>query len=166
MDIKKREFLAGSALIGTGLAAATQAQAQTQSAPTHTMLDSPITSLPAVMLALDAIERHLGSTRFVIAGLCRGADLAWKVALHDQRVIGMLQIDGLARAGPWFHLAQVRHHLRWPPTQWLKTASRLVSRYLRREPRPMEDLDIDREWPAVGASLIGPAGPKGDTGSV
>ena len=115
-----------------------------------TMLDSPITSLPAVTLALDAIERHLGSTRFVIAGLCRGADLAWKVAMHDQRVVGVLQIDGLARAGPWFHVAQVRHHLRWPPTHWLTTASRLVSRYLRREPRPMEDLDIDHEWPPVG----------------
>jgi hypothetical protein len=114
-----------------------------------TMLESPMTSLPAVTMALDAIERHAGTNRFVIAGLCRGADLAWKVALHDPRVTGVLQIDGLARTGFWFHLAQMRHRLGWPPLQWLAAASRFVSRHLRRQPLSIGDLD--REWPPVGA---------------
>jgi len=114
-----------------------------------TMLDSPMTSLPAVTMALDAIERHVGATRFVIAGLCRGADLAWKVALHDPRVTGVLQIDGLARTGLWFQLAQIRHRLGWPSGQWLTVASRFVSRQLRRQALSIGDLD--REWPPVGA---------------
>jgi 4-hydroxy-2-oxoheptanedioate aldolase len=43
MDITKREFLAGGALIGAGLAAGTAAQAQapTTAGPARTMLDSP-----------------------------------------------------------------------------------------------------------------------------
>jgi hypothetical protein len=114
-----------------------------------TMLDSPLTSLPAVTMALDAIERHAGATRFVIAGLCRGADLAWKVALHDPRVTGVLQIDGLARTGWWFHLAQLRHRLGLPPWQWLAAASRFVSRQWRRQALSIGDLD--REWPPIGA---------------
>jgi len=44
--------------------------------------------------ALDALAAN-GPSTFVLAGLCSGADLAFRAALDDERVVGLVLIDGL-----------------------------------------------------------------------
>ena len=44
--------------------------------------------------ALDALAAE-GLSTFVLAGLCSGADLAFRAALDDHRVVGLVLIDGL-----------------------------------------------------------------------
>lgn len=43
--------------------------------------------------AMDELERLRGITRFVLFGLCSGADVAYYAALADPRVIGVVQLD-------------------------------------------------------------------------
>ena len=49
-----------------------------------------------VSIVMDALEKEFGSCSFALYGLCSGADIAVKTALADKRVIGVIQIDGLA----------------------------------------------------------------------
>lgn len=57
--------------------------------------------------ALDEVARQSGITKFVVGGLCSGADLAWRVACADARVRGMVLLDPFARRGGfWFRLGQ------------------------------------------------------------
>lgn len=97
---------------------------------------------------LDELERASGSRRFVLGGICAAADLAWKVALADDRVAGLLLLDPLARReAPGFRLGQIQLVLRRGPRGWFD----ILARRLRREsgaPR-MTDAEL-RDWPAPG----------------
>lgn len=108
------------------------------------MPDTPMTRLQVVVMALDAIEQHTGVRVFVIGGLCLGADLAWTATLHDRRIIGIFQIDGLARIDYWFHLAWAREHFRWSSTRFLAAATRHTFKRFR--PAEM----FERNWPEPG----------------
>lgn len=43
---------------------------------------------------LDTLERSEGISRFVLAGLCSGAHDAIEIAVHDERVVGVVSLDG------------------------------------------------------------------------
>lgn len=43
---------------------------------------------------LDALEKKLKVNRFILAGLCSGADTAYRFSLADQRVTGLIMING------------------------------------------------------------------------
>ncbi len=43
--------------------------------------------------AMDLVQERKGVDRFVLAGLCSGADMAYWVALEDERVVGLVQLD-------------------------------------------------------------------------
>lgn len=43
---------------------------------------------------MDYLESLLGTKRFVMLGLCSGADVAYAVALADPRVVGLVSLDG------------------------------------------------------------------------
>lgn len=74
--------------------------------------------------AMDYLERALGTDRFVLGGLCSGADGAFWAGLQDERVVGIWQIDAFCyptfgyyrrRYGPklldpraWAHSVRVR----------------------------------------------------------
>ena len=45
--------------------------------------------------ALDFLSTTQGTSSFILIGLCSGADLAFRVALADKRVVGAVLIDGL-----------------------------------------------------------------------
>jgi hypothetical protein len=53
----------------------------------------PRDRLADVEAAMDAIERRLGATRFVLVGLCSGADIAFKSALASERVAGTVMMN-------------------------------------------------------------------------
>lgn len=46
--------------------------------------------------AMDYLTRTKGTTRFVLMGLCSGADMAHETAVVDERVAGMMSIDAWA----------------------------------------------------------------------
>lgn len=46
--------------------------------------------------AMDLLQQKLGLSEFVLLGLCSGADMAFKVAGDDPRVVGLVQLDPYA----------------------------------------------------------------------
>lgn len=46
--------------------------------------------------AMDLLQQKFGIERFVLFGLCSGADMAFKVAGLDERVVGIVQLDPYA----------------------------------------------------------------------
>lgn len=56
-----------------------------------------------VQEAMDYLTATRGAREFVLMGLCSGADMAFKVAGADARVVGMMQLDAYAyrTAGYW-----------------------------------------------------------------
>ncbi len=56
-------------------------------------------------LAMDFLAEKYSCERFVLYGLCSGARDAFSVALEDERVLGIVQIDGFAYRTSRYHLA-------------------------------------------------------------
>lgn len=54
---------------------------------------------------MDYLESTQGAKQFVLMGLCSGADMAFKVAGADPRVVGVVQLDAFAYRTPgyWLH---------------------------------------------------------------
>jgi pimeloyl-ACP methyl ester carboxylesterase len=100
---------------------------------------------------LEQIEARTGYRRFVVGGICAGADTSWHMALADPRIVGLFQLDGLARRGLWFLAGRMARGLRKSPAAWLAWL-RSLARARSGEPQPIlvtpEDL---REWPARGS---------------
>ena len=93
--------------------------------------------------AMAHIEQTQGIRRFVVFGLCSGAVNAYRLALADERVAGLLMFDGYVfptwRTHVRRRLARF-HSLPWSalaakPLQWLRGSR------ARAEPRPGEDTD-------------------------
>jgi hypothetical protein len=58
-----------------------------------------------VQEAMEYLSATRGTQHFVLMGLCSGADMAFKVAKTDWRVVGMMQLDAWAyrTLGYWVH---------------------------------------------------------------
>lgn len=109
---------------------------------------------------MDELSRRIGSERFLLYGLCSGADAAMAAAVVDDRVAGIAQIDPYCfRTARWYlrhWLLRVRDREAW---------TRLFSR-LRRAPvaidglprEYLEELDeqerhgFDKSWLTSGYS--------------
>ncbi len=57
--------------------------------------------------AMDHVHDLVGASRFCLAGLCSGADMAFEVAQVDERVEGLVQLDPYAYRTPGWYL---RHY--------------------------------------------------------
>ena len=68
--------------------------------------DRPQTDI--VRGVFDALERETGCTRFVAGGICSAANLAWRVALADPRMVGAVLVDAVARRTFAYRLGQLR----------------------------------------------------------
>jgi len=72
--------------------------------------------------AMGVLEATVGSRRFVVVGLCSGADAAFRTAARDPRVVGAVLIDGPPyRSWQFF----VRHYARrlLRPSSWRNALS-------------------------------------------
>jgi pimeloyl-ACP methyl ester carboxylesterase len=58
--------------------------------------------------AMDYLQQKQGTDRFVVLGLCSGADHAFRMAMQDERVVAAAMIDGYAYATPSFTRAHRR----------------------------------------------------------
>lgn len=57
--------------------------------------------------AMDFVQSARGHTRFVLVGLCSGADMAYHIGLADDRVVGLAKLD------PWVYAtrrSKLRHY--------------------------------------------------------
>ncbi len=84
--------------------------------------------------AMDLLAaRKGGADRFILIGLCSGADMGFKVAQVDERVVGLVQLDPFAyrTRGYW-----VRHYgpKLVSPAAWLDMMTRRLNRW--RSARP------------------------------
>jgi pimeloyl-ACP methyl ester carboxylesterase len=64
-----------------------------------------------VRQALDHLERARGHRRFVLMGLCSGADNSFQAALRDERVVGLVLMDGYAYRTPEFYARYLARRL-------------------------------------------------------
>jgi pimeloyl-ACP methyl ester carboxylesterase len=91
----------------------------------------------------DRLRELAGADRFVIGGLCSAADQAWKVALADERVCGLLLLDPYASRGAWFRIGQLRILL----GRGASAMATVLGRLLRRKRAPDIDDGNLRDWP-------------------
>jgi pimeloyl-ACP methyl ester carboxylesterase len=79
--------------------------------------------------AMDALEAACGVTRFVIAGICSGAQAGLNTALQDPRVAGLWLLDGPAY--PTFKAMLARLWLQWK-REPLGSMQRWAGKFTRR----------------------------------
>jgi pimeloyl-ACP methyl ester carboxylesterase len=107
---------------------------------------------PPMQIVCDVLahaQQATGCARFVVGGICSAADLGWQLALADERVAGVLLIDGLARKGRYFLIGRLKRALRKSPGDWIDLVRRVVTR--AKPTPPIETVENLRDWPAAGA---------------
>jgi pimeloyl-ACP methyl ester carboxylesterase len=127
--------------------------------------------------AMDLIgARKGGSDRFILIGLCSGADMAFKTAQVDERVVGLVQLDPFAyrTTGYWlrhygFKLFSVRawrrfvtvRYARWrdarapqPPVSEDEAATYVAPEYRRRFPPREQVAEAMRTLVGRGVRLL------------
>jgi len=72
--------------------------------------------------AMDFLAEKKGFNKFVLAGICSGADISFKVALKDHRVAGTVLIDWFAYFTLGFHISSYSKRLLMPRS-WFKLIS-------------------------------------------
>lgn len=103
--------------------------------------------------AMDRIQRVTGTQRFVLMGLCSGADMAHATALEDTRVVGLHVVDAwsyrtaafywhhyaprVLKASVWMNAVRVRYAL----------LERALQQALRPAPLPQPTADGSYELP-------------------
>lgn len=114
-----------------------------------------------IAAAMDHLTEVTGVDRFVLFGICSGADYAFRVGLADPRVVGLILVNGytyrtrgnyirhylrrLINPGRWSNLLSVRHPL-WRRLGGAERPRRLVPAGLRLgfyELPEREDADAD-----------------------
>lgn len=97
--------------------------------------DSPVSQLAAgdrkrseVVAAMDLVTRLTGIERFVVGGLCSGADDAFNIAPREERVHGLLLLDGVGYVTFQHRLRHVVPRLFNPGKVW-RGIKRLLQRY-------------------------------------
>lgn len=104
----------------------------------------------AILAALDCLTERYGCTNVVIGGICSAADLGWRMALRDPRVAGVLLLDGVSFAGPWYALARLGRALRRPPRRW----PGMLRRLLAGAPAATVAAGDFRDWPTRAQARI------------
>ena len=79
--------------------------------------------------AMDYLQQKHGTKRFILLGLCSGADDSIQAALNDERVKGVIALDGLAYSTMQFKIRKlilpIKMMLR--PEKWLKKAKKIMA---------------------------------------
>ncbi|MEO8216229.1 MAG: hypothetical protein ABI718_04015 [Acidobacteriota bacterium] len=82
-----------------------------------------ITSRKECSEVMDYVQRTRGTRRFIVFGLCSGADAAYNAALADDRVVAFAQIDGYCYVTPRYYFERY-----WPvvkdPSRWKRFLER------------------------------------------
>jgi pimeloyl-ACP methyl ester carboxylesterase len=79
-----------------------------------------------VQETMDHLGTRLGVSRFILMGLCSGADNAHPVSVRDPRVVGGVFLDGFGYETTGFYLHHYLDRLK-DPTRWRNVFNRLWS---------------------------------------
>ncbi len=82
------------------------------------------TAIEETAEVMNYLERKRGINRFVLYGLCSGADGSYEVAKVDSRVIGIIQIDPFCYRTPRWYFHHYGPRL-LNPNVWMRFAKRL-----------------------------------------
>jgi pimeloyl-ACP methyl ester carboxylesterase len=91
--------------------------------------------------AMDHLQQNYGLSRFVLLGLCSGADNSFQTARLDERVVGAVMMDGYAYRTPGFYLRYYGPRV-LSADVWLRRVARAVvslRRYFRSPNAAIED---------------------------
>jgi hypothetical protein len=99
--------------------------------------------------AMDHLAAQKGVRSFVLFGLCSGADMAFRVAGADERVVGVVQLDAWAYRTAGYHLRHYGRRMRHGAA-WLGLGRRLLARVAKAPAAagPAEDRPADGETPS------------------
>lgn len=100
----------------------------------------------ATVAAMDQLAAEHGCEQFVVGGVCSAADAGWHAAATDDRVVGILAIDGLSFTGPWFYFGRLMNAIKRGPRGFVSAAVRWLWRAGDRLKRGTAIGDY-REWP-------------------
>lgn len=107
-----------------------------------------------VRAAMDTLAEELGVSRFVLAGLCSGAEVAHRAAVRDERVRGFIAMDGYIVRTPayyfWHYLPRI-----FSLQKWLDFISSKARRLWRRNGANDETIEEDEAlafWEGPGPS--------------
>jgi len=79
----------------------------------------------------DDLSKRLNADRFVLMGLCSGADNSFYAALEDERVVGAALLDGIAYRTPRYYVEQYREKVT-RPSAWVSLGKRAAKIARRR----------------------------------
>ena len=107
--------------------------------------DHAVQRLEATEAAMNLIKDQTGVDRFVLGGICSGADDALNVGPDNPRVDGLLLLDGAAYRTTGY---KVRHYLPrlFRPMSVIRALMRLFQRARSGEPS-LDSVDLFRDFP-------------------
>jgi pimeloyl-ACP methyl ester carboxylesterase len=80
-----------------------------------------------VRLAMEFLQSQAGIRRFILLGLCSGADVAHYVAVRDERIAGIIALDGYAYPKIGYYFRRLERMVRNPGHTFRRTADLLRS---------------------------------------
>jgi pimeloyl-ACP methyl ester carboxylesterase len=102
--------------------------------------------------AMDFLSESYGVRRFLLFGLCSGADQAVRTALEDERVVGAVLVDGYAYPTWRFKLRHYATRMFRPSSWWSVLSLRhpVISRLTNRGRAPDTELAPEPAGPRLG----------------
>jgi pimeloyl-ACP methyl ester carboxylesterase len=117
------------------------------SAPRTDAVSGDDSTLEEAREAMEALTSARGVRRFVLMGLCSGADNAFQIARRDERVVGAVMIDGYAYRTFGFYWRFLTARLTSRQT-WIRQLRHVVRRIRRATPdAPQAEAMYVREFP-------------------
>lgn len=97
--------------------------------------------------AMDHLQATQGIEHFLVFGICSGAVNAYRLAIADPRVAGILMLDGFAYKSKWYKAVDFVTRLRLvPPKELPAFLGRVLQKALRRlKPQPASTIDASIE---------------------
>lgn len=109
-----------------------------------------------IRCALDALAERTGIERFVIVGICSGAEYGYQYAAQDARVAGLVMVDGYS-FGNW-RTRWLRYGLRFTTLTWPVLKQAVVGRWRRWRAAPEGAADpatpVDYGLPTITAEAF------------
>jgi pimeloyl-ACP methyl ester carboxylesterase len=93
--------------------------------------------------AMDHLQSTRGIERFLVFGICSGAVNAYRLAIADPRVVGILMLDGFSYKSRWYKLVDFMARLRLVPAKELPDFLGAIARKALRRLKPQPVATID-----------------------